>query len=138
MAEPPEMAEPIEPIEPIKSHPDHRIDPACPLAAFPFQVGGKWTGMVLVALADGPRRFSTLRQTLGTVTAKVLTQTLRDMARDGLITRLDRQANPPHVEYELTDLGRSLEPVIDAMHAWSERHLADLLAHRERNADSRP
>ncbi|GAA2065372.1 helix-turn-helix domain-containing protein [Catenulispora yoronensis] len=111
------------------------IDPACPLAAFPFQVGGKWTGMVLVALADGPQRFSSLRQALGSVTAKVLTQTLRDMARDGLVTRLDRQENPPHVEYGLTDLGRSLTPVIEAMRAWSDRHLAELLVHRERNGD---
>lgn len=106
------------------------MDPACPLAAFPFQVGGKWTGMVLVALADGPRRFSDVRQALGSVTAKVLTQTLRDMARDGLVVRLDHKANPPHVDYRLTDLGRSLAPVIDAMRAWSDRHLAELLAHR--------
>ncbi|WP_116200270.1 winged helix-turn-helix transcriptional regulator [Amycolatopsis circi] len=107
-----------------------RMDPACPMAAFPFHVGGKWTGMVVVALLDGPRRFGHLRQTLGVSSAKVLTETLRDMARDGLLTRIDHQANPPHVTYELTDLGRSLLPVIDAMREWSDQHLADLLAHR--------
>lgn len=110
-----------------------RMDPACPLAAFPFQVGGKWTGMIVVALLNGPQRFSLLRQSLGTVTAKVLTQTLRDMTRDGLVTRLDHQANPPQVEYELTDLGRSLMPVVDTMREWSEQHLADLLAHRQKH-----
>ncbi|WP_134661970.1 MULTISPECIES: helix-turn-helix domain-containing protein [unclassified Amycolatopsis] len=110
---------------------DARMDPACPMAAFPFHVGGKWTGMVVVALLDGPRRFNDLKQTLGASSAKVLTETLRDMARDGLITRTDHQANPPHVTYELTALGRSLLPVIDAMREWSDQHLAALLAHRQ-------
>ncbi|WP_406639274.1 winged helix-turn-helix transcriptional regulator [Amycolatopsis sp. WGS_07] len=100
------------------------------MAAFPFRVGGKWTGMVVVALLDGPLRFSQLRQTLGASSAKVLAETLRDMTRDGLVSRTDHQANPPHVTYELTDLGRSLLPVIDAMREWSDQHLADLLAHR--------
>ncbi|WP_037354700.1 winged helix-turn-helix transcriptional regulator [Amycolatopsis orientalis] len=108
-----------------------RMDPACPMAAFPFHVGGKWTGMVVVALLDGPRRFGELRQTLGIRSAKVLTETLRDMMCDGLVTRTDHQANPPHVTYELTDLGRSLLPVIDAMREWSDQRLAELLAHRQ-------
>ncbi|MGW7532866.1 winged helix-turn-helix transcriptional regulator [Amycolatopsis sp. NPDC054798] len=111
-----------------------RMDPACPMAAFPFQVGGKWTGMVVVALLDGPLRFGRLRQILGASSAKVLAETLRDMTRDGLVTRTDHQANPPHVTYELTDLGRSLLPVIDAMREWSDQHLADLLAHRRLSA----
>lgn len=111
-----------------------RMDPACPMAAFPFQVGGKWTGMVIVSLLDGPQRFSQLRHILTPVTAKVLTQTLRDMYRDGLITRRDYDTNPPHVEYTLTDLGRSLMPVVDTMREWSHRHLAELLAHREQYA----
>ena len=116
---------------------DHRtnatMDPACPMAGFPFQVGGKWTGMVVVSLLDGPQRFSRLRQALGSVTAKVLTQTLRDMQRDGLVTRVDHDANPPHVEYELTDLGRSLVRPIEAMREWSRGHLAELLANRRRH-----
>ncbi|WP_409462219.1 winged helix-turn-helix transcriptional regulator [Amycolatopsis sp. GA6-003] len=110
---------------------DARMDPSCPMAAFPFQVGGKWTGMVVVALLDGPLRFSHLRETLGVSSAKVLAETLRDMTRDGLVIRTDHQANPPHVTYELTGLGRSLLPVIDAMREWSDQHLADLLAHRQ-------
>ncbi|MEQ0564878.1 GNAT family N-acetyltransferase [Amycolatopsis sp. NEAU-NG30] len=106
------------------------------MAEFPFQVGGKWTGMIVVSLLDGPLRFGELRQALGPVTAKVLTETLRDMQRDGLVTRLDRDANPPHVEYELTALGRSLVRVIDAMREWSRGHLAELLAHRQRHNTS--
>ncbi len=107
-----------------------RIHPACPTSAFPIQVGGKWTGMAILCLAEGPRRFTELRAQLTPITPKVLTQTLRDMARDGLVLRTDHEQNPPHVTYELTDLGRSLIAVIDAAHAWSERHLAQLLAAR--------
>ncbi|WP_036567278.1 helix-turn-helix domain-containing protein [Nocardia sp. BMG51109] len=114
-----------------EDHSSARMDPACPMAEFPFRVGGKWTGMVVVSLLDGPLRFSHLRQALGTVTAKVLTQTLRDMERDGLVTRIDHDTNPPHVEYELTDLGRSLLTVIDTMREWSRHHLAELLANRQ-------
>lgn len=115
-------------------HADMRMDPACPMAEFPFRVGGKWTGMVVVSLLDGPLRFSQLRDALGSVTAKVLTQTLRDMQRDGLITRRDHDANPPHVEYELTELGSSLMSLIDTVREWSQHHLAELLANRRRHA----
>ena len=119
----------------MTTHPANtRIDPACPMAAFPFQVGGKWTGMVVISLLDGPRRFGELREALTPVTAKVLTQTLRDMHRDGLITRQDFDTNPPHVEYQLTDLGLSLVALIDRMREWSEHHLGELLAHRERSS----
>lgn len=104
-----------------------RIDPACPTSEFPIRVGGKWTGMAVVCLTDGPRRFGELRAQLGDVTAKVLTQTLRDMCRDGLVIRRDHQENPPRVTYELTDLGRSLIEVIDTARAWSETHMDAML-----------
>lgn len=106
------------------------IDQACPMAAFPFQVGGKWTGMVVASLVERPRRFTDLQHALGAVTPKVLTETLRDMLRDGLVTRRDHATNPPHVEYALTELGRSLIPVIDTMRAWGDEHLETLLDHR--------
>jgi DNA-binding HxlR family transcriptional regulator len=56
------------------------------------------------------------------------------MQRDGLLLRRDRETNPPHVEYELTELGRSLMDLIDAARAWSDKHLDDLLAARDTNA----
>ncbi|GIF20915.1 transcriptional regulator [Paractinoplanes tereljensis] len=111
-----------------------RIDPACPSAVFPFQVGGKWTGMIVVLLVDGPRRFTDLRDTLAGVTPKVLTETLRAMQRDGLVLRREFPANPPHVEYELTALGASLMELIDAARSWSDRHMPELLAARRANA----
>ena len=97
-----------------------RIHPACPTSAFPVRIGGKWTGMVIVCLIDGPRRFTELRAQLTPVTAKVLAQTLRDMQRDGLLLRHDHDTNPPHVEYELTELGRSLMDLIDAARTWRD------------------
>ncbi|WP_425298043.1 winged helix-turn-helix transcriptional regulator [Nocardia brasiliensis] len=60
------------------------------------------------------------------------------MERDGLITRLDYATNPPHVEYELTDLGRSLMRLIDAMREWSREHLPELLANRTRYGNLAP
>lgn len=115
------MTEPVRP---------ERIHPACPTSAFPIQVGGKWTGMVILCLAEGPRRFTELRVQLVPVTPKVLTQTLRQMERDGLVLRHDHNENPPHVTYELTDLGRTLIDVIDAARAWSDAHMDDLLIAR--------
>ncbi|XVV15292.1 winged helix-turn-helix transcriptional regulator [Actinoplanes sp. CA-131856] len=98
-----------------------RIDPVCPSSAFPFQIGGKWTGMVVVLLSAGPRRFGELRRQLPTITSKVLAETLRAMQRDGLVTRHDHEANPPHVEYGLTPRGLSLMELIDAARAWNDR-----------------
>lgn len=111
-----------------------RIHPACPTSGFPFQVGGKWVGMVVLCLIDRPRRFTELRAQLTPITPKVLTQTLRDMHRDGLLVRRDHETHPPHVEYELTDLGRSLMDLIDAARAWSDQHLDDLLSARMRGS----
>ncbi|MGW4720292.1 winged helix-turn-helix transcriptional regulator [Nocardia sp. NPDC004260] len=75
-----------------------------------------------------------LRAQLTPITLKVLTQTLRDMQRDGLLVRHDHETNPPHVECELTELGRSLMDLIAAARAWSDKHLDDLLAARGMNA----
>jgi DNA-binding HxlR family transcriptional regulator len=106
------------------------FDPACPSSVMPFQIGDKWTAMVVLCLEHGPRRFSELRAPLRTVTAKVLAATLRAMERDGLVVRSVYDENPPRVEYALTPLGRSLLMLIDAARAWCADNLADLLAAR--------
>ncbi|MDO3700166.1 helix-turn-helix domain-containing protein [Micromonospora sp. C28SCA-DRY-2] len=106
------------------------FDPMCPSSALPFQVGDKWTGMVVRCLEHGPRRFGELRAPLRTVTPKVLTETLRAMERDGLVTRTAYEENPPRVEYALTPLGRSLLTLIEAARVWTREHLPDLLAAR--------
>ncbi|WP_398878078.1 winged helix-turn-helix transcriptional regulator [Streptomyces prunicolor] len=86
--------------------------------------------MIVRCLEGGPRRFTELRAPLRAVTPKVLSETLRAMERDGLLTRRPYDENPPRVEYTLTPLGRSLIPLLDAARAWSETHLPHLLAAR--------
>src|SRR4051794_35852722 len=98
---------------------------ACATDDPPIRIGDKWTAKVIVCLRDGPRRFSELAAPLRPVTAKVLTETLRAMRRDGLIARTSFGGMPPHVEYELTDLGRSLLAPMEAACAWSREHLSE-------------
>ncbi|WP_424531327.1 winged helix-turn-helix transcriptional regulator [Sphaerisporangium viridialbum] len=106
------------------------FDPVCPSGAMPVQIGDKWTAMVVLCLEDGPRRFSEIKLPLRRVTPKVLTQTLRAMERDGLVTRTAYVEVPPRVEYELTPLGRTLLTLIAAARAWSHDHLPALLEAR--------
>lgn len=106
-------------------------DPDCPTRVLLDRVGDKWTVLVIGALADGPMRFSALRDRVGGVSGKVLTATLRALARDGLVTRTAYPTIPPRVDYELTDLGRSLREPLDVLRDWSERHIAAVIAHRE-------
>ncbi len=105
-------------------------DPGCPTRVVLDRVGDKWTVLVIGALADGPQRFTTLRQSVGGVTAKVLTQTLRAIERDGLVTRTVHAEVPPRVEYALTPLGHSLLEPVDALRRWAEEHLPEILAAR--------
>jgi DNA-binding HxlR family transcriptional regulator len=114
------------------------FDPVCPSGALPFQIGDKWTAMVVLCLEGGPRRFTELRIPLRAVTPKVLTETLRAMQRDGLLVRTAYPEHPPRVEYELTELGRSLLTLIAAVRAWSGEHLPELLAARQAHDAATP
>jgi len=95
------------------------------------RIGDKWSVLVVLALSDGPLRFSVLRKRMEGVTPKVLTQTLRALERDGILTRTVHPEVPPRVEYELTDLGRGLRSPIDAVRVWAERHAHEIETHRE-------
>jgi len=106
------------------------FDPACPSSAMPIRIGDKWTAMVVVCLEHGPRRFSEIRTPLRHVTPKVLTETLRALERDGMVTRTAYAEIPPRVEYELTPLGRSLLDLVDACRTWADKHLPALLEAR--------
>lgn len=110
---------------------DDFFDPACPQSAVPIRIGEKWAGMVVVCLADGPRRFSELKVPLRGITPKVLTETLRALERDGMVTRTAYNESPPRVEYALTDLGRTLLGPIQACRDWAAANLPALLAARE-------
>jgi DNA-binding HxlR family transcriptional regulator len=95
------------------------------------RIGDRWTVLLVVALADGALRFSQLRTKIEGITPKVLTQTLRALERDGVVTRTVFAEVPPRVEYELTDLGRELLSPIDAIRVWAEDHAARIVANRE-------
>lgn len=107
------------------------FDPACPSAETPFRIADKWGGMIVLCLEAGPRRFTELRTPLPRLAPKVLTETLRSMERNGLITRTVFDENPPHVEYALTPLGRSLLPAIAACREWAFANLETLRAARD-------
>jgi DNA-binding HxlR family transcriptional regulator len=95
------------------------------------RIGDRWTVLVVVALAQGRLRFSELRTRIQGITPKVMTQTLRALERDGLVTRDVYAEVPPRVEYELTDLGRDLLAPIDAVRIWAEQHAIRIVANRE-------
>jgi DNA-binding HxlR family transcriptional regulator len=99
------------------------FDPICPSSAFPIQIGGKWTAMIVLCLEAGPRRFGELRRHLRPISAKVLAETLDAMERDGLARR---QPLEEGVEYQLTPLGRSLLGLIDHVRAWARVNSAEL------------
>lgn len=80
--------------------------------------------MILRDLLPGTKRFGELKKSIGTVSQKVLTAQLRDMGRNGLVTRKVYPEVPPRVEYSLTELGRSLKPILDAMWDWGEEFKA--------------
>jgi DNA-binding HxlR family transcriptional regulator len=107
----------------------------CPSRLVLDRIGDRWTALIVGVLEDGPHRFSEIRDAMG-ITGKVLTETLRTLERDGLVRRSAYDESPPRVEYELTPLGLTLREPLAAIRDWSEAHLADILAARER-ADAR-
>ncbi|MEV4598869.1 helix-turn-helix domain-containing protein [Amycolatopsis sp. NPDC049253] len=115
----------MDPLDPDMFH------PTCPSSIMPIRIGDKWSAMIIVCLEQGPRRFSELRVPIHGATPKVLTQTLRALERDGMITRTVYAEVPPRVEYELTPLGRTLLDPIAACRRWAQEHLPTLLAARE-------
>jgi DNA-binding HxlR family transcriptional regulator len=104
------------------------FDPDCPTRLVLDRIGDKWTVLVVLLLSDGPMRFTDLRNHLGRVAPKVLTQTLRRMERDGLVTREIFAEVPPRVEYTLTDLGHSLIEPIAVIGDWAEVHVHRITA----------
>lgn len=87
------------------------------------RIGDRWTILIVGVLGKGTRRFSELRDAIGGITPKVLTQTLRALERDGLVTRTVYAEVPPRVEYALTDLGHELLAPIDLLCDWAGRHV---------------
>lgn len=107
--------------------PAQRFD--CPVDGFQKMISGKYKLRILWELRGGTRRFGEIRRSLafgtggGAITARVLSRELKAMVELGLLIRKDHQTVPPHVDYALSPLGRSLLPVIETMHRWGLRHL---------------
>lgn len=98
--------------------------PPCPVETTLTLIGDKWKVLILRDLMPGTKRFGELKKSIGSVSQKVLTAQLRDMEQNGLVHREVFAEVPPRVEYSLTELGRSLKPILDAMWNWGEEFKA--------------
>ncbi|MDX3387008.1 helix-turn-helix domain-containing protein [Streptomyces niveiscabiei] len=103
----------------------------CPSRTSLARIANKWTAMVVISLTEGPLRFRDLRTTVEGISAKVLTDTLRDLERDGIVVRHSYAEVPPRVEYELTALGRSLHTPLEALGRWAQEHITEVMTARE-------
>ncbi|MER7003165.1 helix-turn-helix domain-containing protein [Dactylosporangium sp. NPDC000555] len=99
---------------------------ACPTHRVLDRMGERWVSLILKELAHGPRRHGELARAVAGASQKMLTQTLRGLQRDGLVSRSATASVPPRVEYRLTQLGESLIPVMAAVTAWAQRHIGDI------------
>ena len=96
------------------------------------RIGDKWSVLVVETLGSGPMRFNELRRAIPTVSQRMLTLTLRNLERDGLVDRTVTPSIPPRVDYELTELGRSLQKPICGLVRWSMDHVGEINEARER------
>lgn len=104
------------------------FDPDCPTRLILDRIGDKWTVLAVLLLSNSPLRFTELRDGIGRVAPKVLTQTLRRLERDGLVTREVFAEVPPRVVYTLTPMGESLIVPIRAVSEWAEVHVPAITA----------
>lgn len=112
----------------------------CPVRGILTQVGDKWSTLVILAIAthDGPLRFSELKRNVGGISQRMLTETLRDLERNGVLTRTMYPTIPPKVEYALTQLGQSLVTPIRALVSWARDHRSEIMGAREHFDAGRP
>ena len=103
---------------------------ACPSRQVLARISDKWVTLILVALAGGPLRYSDLGRVITGVSQKMLTQTLRTLERDGLVARAVTASVPVRVDYQLTPLGDSLMPAVNAVKSWAEEHISEIEASR--------
>ena len=96
--------------------------PACPVATTVQMIGSKWKLLIMRNLLQRPWRFNELKKDLEGISQKVLTDSLRSMEADGIITRTVYPKVPPRVEYALSDLGESMRPIMDAMEIWGTEY----------------
>ncbi|WP_133916389.1 winged helix-turn-helix transcriptional regulator [Streptomyces sp. NBC_00582] len=105
---------------------------ACPTHELLGRLSEKWSCLVVAALADGPMRYGDLSRRIAGVSPKMLTQSLRSLERDGLVSRTVTPSVPVRVDYELTELGASLAQLMTAVKDWAETHIKEVHEARER------
>ncbi|MET8999114.1 helix-turn-helix domain-containing protein [Amycolatopsis sp. Hca4] len=106
-------------------------DRNCPTRQLLDRIGDQWTVLIVGALSAGPLRFTELGRRVDGISQKVLTQTLRSLVRDGILTRTAYPTIPPKVEYELTALGRNLSEPLDMLDRWARQHMASVQEARD-------
>nr|WP_203735342.1 helix-turn-helix domain-containing protein [Actinoplanes durhamensis] len=102
----------------------------CPSRQILDRIGDTWSVLIVVMLADGPHRYTELAKRIEGVSPKMLTQTLRGLERDGLLSRTVHPVVPPRVDYALTSLGQSLYALVEGLEKWAEAHIDDVQAAR--------
>ena len=107
------------------------FDSNCPTRQVLDCIADKWTVLIIRRLAEGTLRFAQLRRSVDGISQKVLTNTLRTLERDGIVTRRIYASVPPKVEYSLTNLGRSLCNLVEGICSWAEANIERVLAARE-------
>ena len=96
----------------------------CPIEKVLGVFSGKWKPSIIFHLEkEGPLRFNTLKRRISEITQRMLTQQLRELERDGIVERIEHSVKPPHVEYRLSDLGKTLGPVGQVLEQWGEANM---------------
>ncbi|WP_345188801.1 helix-turn-helix domain-containing protein [Microbacterium panaciterrae] len=98
----------------------------CPSRTSLARIANKWTAMIVIALSGGPMRFGEVRQAVDGISGKVLADTLRELERDGIVSRTSFAQMPPRVDYALTALGDSLREPLTALGRWAESHIEEV------------
>jgi DNA-binding HxlR family transcriptional regulator len=110
----------------------HQSEDCRAVSAVLARVGDKWSVLIITLLHEGPRRFNEIKRMVGGISQRMLTLTLRGLERDGLVKRTVFPTIPPRVDYELTDLGRSLARPVKALGQWAHEHIGDIAAAKRR------
>ncbi|MEJ2765348.1 helix-turn-helix domain-containing protein [Photobacterium sp. MCCC 1A19761] len=105
------------------AHTDYECNQGCPVEAALEVIGAKWRGAILYHLLQDTLRFNEIRRLMPEITQRMLTKQLRDLEAHALISRTVYPEVPPRVEYSITDYGKTLAPVITALHRWGRQHL---------------
>ncbi|MFT4077346.1 MAG: helix-turn-helix domain-containing protein [Asticcacaulis sp.] len=108
----------------------------CPVRDVLDHIGDKWSSLLMVALGTRPHRFGELKRAVPDISQRMLTQTLRDLQRDGLVSRHVFPTQPPSVEYRLTRLGESMMPPLMGLMAWASDHHAQIRLARQAFAET--